>query len=206
MTIFNTPRPSFGQNKGDQYPSPIVGKAAAHRTASLKSADDILAILPGSGETLHALMTGRFDLMHPIVALVGKLGRCDSLCIATLSYNGKNLTEMIGLLDSEAVGSLTLLCSAFFRDHNTELWQETLSEFRERGQRAAAARSHAKIVTLATADGRKLSIEGSANLRTNSNREQFALTDDAAVHDWHTTWITDLVAAREGENVEDAAP
>jgi hypothetical protein len=107
---------------------------------------------------------------------------------------------MVALLDSGAVQSLTLLCSAFFRDHNKELWEETLDDFRERGQRAAAARSHAKVVTVATAGGRRLSLEGSANLRTNSNREQFCLTDDAALHDWHAAWIDALVSQHEGHD------
>lgn len=203
--IFNAPRPAFGRTnpaEAEAFPVPIVGKAAIRRVAMLAQAADVLTAIPGPGETLHAIMTGRYDLMHVIVALVGKLGGCETLRIATLSYNAKNLAEMLNLLDGEAVGSLTLLCSAFFRDHNKELWAETLEEFRERGQRAAAARSHAKVVTFACADGQRISLEGSANLRSNGNREQFALTNDPALHDWHTAWVDELVAAHEGEEAE----
>jgi hypothetical protein len=197
---FNAPRPTFGRTLStDAFPAPIIGKAAARRTASLQQADDVLAVLPGPGETLHALMTGRYDLAHLITALVTYLGDVEAVRIATLSYNGRNLAEMVALLDSGVVKTLTLLCSAFFRDHNKELWEETLEDFRERGQRAAAARSHAKVVTIATSSGRRFSLEGSANLRTNSNREQFALTLDAAVHDWHAAWIDALVMKHEGE-------
>ena len=141
--------------------------------------------------------------MHLITALVTHLGDVQAMRIATLSYNGRNLAEMVALLDSGAVKSLSLLCSSFFRDHNKELWEETLSDFRERGQRAAAARTHAKVVTVATAAGRRLSLEGSANLRTNSNREQFALTEDAAIHDWHAAWIDGMVAQHEGNESDD---
>ena len=119
--------------------------------------------------------------------------------IATLCYNARNLTEMVRLLDSGAVGQMTLLCSAFFRDHNTELWEETLEEFRDRRQRAAAARSHAKVVTFAFTDGRRLAVEGSANLRSNGNREQLLLADGAALHDWHAGWIDELVSKHEGD-------
>jgi len=206
MSQFNAPRTTFGRGPtADALPVPLLGKAADHRVAMLRQAGEVLAVLPGPGETLHAVMTGRYDLMHLISALVGQLGTVESLTIATLSYNGRNLAEMIALLDSGAVKSLTLLCSAFFRDHNKELWEETLTDFRERGQRAAAARCHAKVVCLHTADGRKLSLEGSANLRTNSNREQFALTDDAAVHDWHAAWIGALVSAHEGDDEKESA-
>jgi hypothetical protein len=201
---FQAPKPTFGKaTSTESFPVPITGKAIAHRTASLHQAAEVLAVIPGPGETLHALMTGRYDLMHLIAALIGQLGGCAEIRIATLSFNAKNLAEMVNLLDSEAVGKLTLLCSAFFRDHNHELWEECLSEFRDRGQRAAAARSHCKVVTLACADGRKYSLEGSANLRTNSNREQFALTHDATIHDWHAAWIDELVTAHEGEKAKE---
>jgi hypothetical protein len=200
VTAFNAPRLTFGRNPTtDAFPTPIVGKAAVRRAAMLGQAAEALAVLPGPGETLHALMTGRYDLMHLIIALITHLGDVEAVRVATLSYNGRNLAEVVALLDSEAVHSLTLLCSAFFRDHNKELWEETLADFRERGQRAAAARTHAKVVTVATGSGRRLSLEGSANLRTNSNREQFALTDDDAIHDWHAAWIDQLVTAHEGD-------
>jgi hypothetical protein len=197
---FDAPPPVFGRaNPTDAFPVPIVGKAAARRTAMLAHAGDVLAVLPGPDETLHALMTGRYDLMHLIAVLIGALDGCTEVRFATLSFNGKNLAEIVNLLDSGAVGKLTLLCSAFFRDHNRELWEECLEDFRDRGCRAAAARSHCKVVTLLTRDGRKYTLEGSANLRTNSNREQFALTQDAALYQWHAGWIDALVTAHEGE-------
>jgi len=123
--------------------------------------------------------------------------------IATLSFNGRNLAEMLTLIDSGRVKTLTLLCSCFFRDHNKELWEETLQEFRGRGQRAAAARSHAKVITLALADGERYVIEASANLRTNSNKEQMAVFRDETLHDWHADWIDAEVTRHEGEGDTD---
>lgn len=202
MSRFDTPRVNFGTQPGDMVPAPMVGRALAKRTAQLHQAAAILEVLPGEGESLHAVMTGRYDLMHTIAVLAGHLGRIEILRIATLSFNAKNLTEMIGLLDAHKVGKLTLLCSAFFRDHNRELWDETLEEFRERGQRAAAGRSHAKVVTLGVADGSRFVIEGSANLRTNGNWEQLALYRDATLHDWHGSWIDGLVSKHEGEGAD----
>ena len=91
-----------------------------------------------------------------------------------------------------------MLASLFFRSHKGELWEETLREFRQRGQRAACCHCHAKVVTLAFADSKRLSIEGSANLCGNgSGREQFALINDASLHDWHAKWIDELVTKYE---------
>jgi hypothetical protein len=52
---------------------------------------------------------------------------------------------------------------------------------------------------MAFPDGRRLVLEGSANLRTNSNQEQFCLIRDAGLHDWHARWIDALVAKHEGD-------
>ena len=208
----NAPRPCFARlQRADERtaagtPAGVLSRGLARRAAMLKEAGDVLTVLPAPGEALHAIITGRYDLLHLVVALLDKLGHAPAVRIATLSYNGRNLAEMLRLLDEGKVGSLTLLCSAFFRDHNKELWAETLEDFRQRGQRAAAARSHAKVVTLATAGGRRLSLEGSANLRTNSNREQFCLTEDAALHDWHAGWIDDLVNRHEGDGGDNPGP
>lgn len=202
---FDAPRLSFGrrpQTPADAVPTPALRRAAARRTAMLAEAADVLTCVPGPGESLHGLMTGRYDLMHLLVVLIGRLGRVDRMRVATLSYNGRNLDEMLALLDGGTVRSMTLLCSAFFRDHNKDLFGKTLMEFRRRGHRAAAARSHAKVVTVALPDGRRFVIEGSANLRTNSNREQFALFQDAELAIWHDAWIDQLVTTHEGETEE----
>jgi hypothetical protein len=44
-----------------------------------------------------------------------------------------------------------------------------------------------------------LVFEGSANLRTNKNREQLAVIRDRRLHDWHAGWIDELVSADDGE-------
>jgi hypothetical protein len=215
MPRFTAPRPAFGAGPrvsfggrptGDGLPAPHVSKAPARRTAQLAEAADALTVLPAAGETTHALMTGRYDLMHLLVCLIGRLGIVEAMRIATLSYNARNLAEMVRLLDSGQVKRLTLLCSKFFAEHNTELWEETLEEFRDRGQRAAAARSHAKVVTFAFASGQRLTVEGSANLRSNGNREQMLLADGAGLHDWHAGWIDSLVTQHEGDGDDNPGP
>ena len=107
---------------------------------------------------------------------------------------------MLRWLDARQVVSLTLLASRFFQAHNGALWEETLAEFRSRGQRAACCHSHAKVIALEFASGVKLAIEGSANLCGNgSGREQFALINDAALCAWHARWVTEAVARHEGD-------
>jgi len=147
--------------------------------------------------------TARLDLSDLIGHLLGRLGRCDRLLIATLGYNEKNLIALMRWFDAGQVGSITLLTSKFHRAHKGQLWELSREQFRQRRQRLAAAYSHAKVCTLAFADGGRYVIEGSANLCGNgSGREQFALVQDAGLHDWHSRWIDDLVTRYEGQEQE----
>jgi hypothetical protein len=196
------PRPSFGQRIGpdEKAAGVMIARGLARRQAMIRQAAAMVEYLPGPGEAVHGLIVARFDLLHLVVVLLQRLGPCRALRLATLSFNARNLVELVGILDAPNPPKLTLLASEFFRAHNTELWEEAVEELRDGGARLAAARSHAKVVTLDFASGIKLTLEGSANLRANGNREQFALIHDDAVHDWHAAWIDDLVTQHEGDD------
>ncbi len=205
MARFSVRKLHFGHgpaedDDGTGLPLPLRVKLAARRAAGIREAKETLALLPGPGESLHALCTARMDLTDVIGSLLERLGKCDRLVIGTLGYNARNLRTMLRWLDARQVGSLTLLASIFFRSHNGELWAQTLDEFRSRGQRAACCHSHAKVVSLAFASGTRLAIEGSANLCGNgSGREQLCLVNDAALCDWHARWVLEAVARHEGK-------
>jgi hypothetical protein len=203
MTRFAVRLVPFGRrpasDDGEGLPTPATVKLTARRAAGIAEAKSVLEHLPRPGESLHAVCTARMDLTDVVGALLTQLGRCDRMMIATLGYHRRNLKTLLAWLDSRAVGTLSLVASIFFRSHNGDLWQETQSEFRQRGQRTACCHSHAKVVTLAFATGERLSIEGSANLCGNgSGREQFALIHDGGLHDFHAGWIDELVTKHEG--------
>jgi hypothetical protein len=206
MARFAPSRVHFGERPQDDFeddgtglPTPIRTKATARRTAGIREAKEVLARLPGAGESLHAVVTARLDLTDVLTALLETVGPCERLHVATLGFNDKNLRAMLGWLDTGRVKSLALVASIFFRSHKGDLWEQTQAEFRDRGQRCACCHSHAKVVALSFADGRAFAIEGSANLCGNgSGREQFALFNDPALTAWHAGWIDELLN-RHGE-------
>jgi hypothetical protein len=206
MARFTAARVHFGEKPPDDFdddgtglPTPIRTKATARRTAGIREAKQVLEHLPGPGESVHAVVTARLDLTDVLTALLETVGPCDRMRVATLGFNERNLRTMLGWLDSGRVRSLALVASIFFRSHKGDLWEETLREFRARGQRAACCHSHAKVVAMHFADGPAFSIEGSANLCGNgSGREQFALFADPALTAWHAGWIDELIQRHEG--------
>jgi ABC-type ATPase involved in cell division len=159
---------------------------------------DVLAHLPAPGESLHALMTGRYDLCDLLDVLLYRLGNALAVRIATLSFNERNARRMIEWTTSATVGRLTVLCSRFFVEHNHEVY-EPLRQALTVPHRIASSRNHCKVACFHFADGCKLALEGSANLRTNGNLEQFCLLHDDDLHDWHAQWIDAEVSPREGD-------
>jgi hypothetical protein len=154
-------------------------------------------------------VTGTFDLCQVVTSAVARLPDCRHLRIATLCYNKRNAAELLGLLETRSADPLrlTLLVSSFFRSHNKELHEWFADQLRSfPAARLAAARSHCKVVCfdLGPADG--LVFEGSANLRTNGNREQLTATRDRPLHDWHAAWIDELVNADGQSQAEHETP
>lgn len=195
------PRPAFGRTVHQRPAAPVRTKLTARYQQAARTASELLPQLPDTGEAIHSLMIGTFDLMQVITATVGRLPRCTHLRIATLCYNKRNAVEMLTLLDSQQSLRLTLLVSSFFRSHNKELHEWFAGEVAacERA-RLAAARSHAKVVCFDLGESDGLVFEGSANLRTNGNREQLTTIRDRQLHDWHAGWIDQMVNT-DGEGI-----
>ena len=168
------------------------------RFASLRAAADVLDHLPEEGESLHALMNGWYDLAQLLIVLIERLGSVVlTMRIGTLSLSRRNARELAALLDQGRVRRLDVLCSSFFKRHDADIFEELAQEMHARGQRVAAARSHAKIVTIALEDGRRYALEGSPNLRTNSNIEQFCLTRDADLFAFYDGWLIEMITRHE---------
>jgi hypothetical protein len=194
--------PAIAQPKGRQA---FLSRVNKRRFASLAAANPAIKQLPGPGESLHGIMTGHYDLMQLLVVILQRLkSPCTVMRIATLSLSARNVQEMAALLDSKAVVKLDILASDFFRTHNTEIFAELVKELQDRGQRVAAGRSHCKVATIALKDGRRYTLEGSANLRTNKNLEQFALTQCPELHGFFDGWIAEMVGANEVHRSDDS--
>jgi hypothetical protein len=110
MARFAVRRLPFGRRLPDEdtdgLPAPARVKLAARRAAGIAETQAVLQHLPAPGESLHALCTARMDLTDVIAALIGKLGPCERMKVATLGYNERNLATMLSWLDAGAVRRL----------------------------------------------------------------------------------------------------
>jgi hypothetical protein len=156
---------------------------------------------------LHTLLTGYFDFALVLTCVLrSRPAPCEHARIATLSFGPKNTQEIARWLDERLVVRVTLLCADFMAKASPKVYQGAVKELAEqRGQVVGAARCHAKVVTLAFADGLRLVFEGSANLRTNRNMENLCVVNDPGLHDWHAAWIDQKVREHEIDESRSAA-
>lgn len=205
LAFGSNPRPAFGQAAQHLPPhaTPLKAKAEAKYRRAAKTAAELLPDLPERGEVVHALMTGSYDLAQVITAVVPRLPALRHLRIATLCYSKRNVVELCSLLDTHKGMALTMLVSSFHREHNKELHEWAVGELTGfPGVKLAAARTHCKVVGFDIAPGDALVFEGSANLRSNRNREQLSVFRDRELHQWHASWIDELVSADDGQEEE----
>src|SRR3954470_7043127 len=68
------PRPAFGRAAQhlSAAPTPARARAAARHRHAARTAAELLPELPAPGESVHALMTGHFDLCQVITAVVDR--------------------------------------------------------------------------------------------------------------------------------------
>jgi hypothetical protein len=161
-------------------------------------AEQVIERLPAEDEALHMAVCGRFALWD-VVSAVLKLGACDiaELTIATLGFSRKNIDALCQLLDTGHISRASLLCSHYFSKTSTEIYDHAQAELSRRSTaRFLSVRTHAKLLLIELADGRTVTVESSANLRSCKNIEQVSVIGDPQLYDFHRTWIDELF--REG--------
>ena len=162
--------------------------------------------LPGAGETLHGVISGKYALWQLVPALIEKTGmKIADLHIATLSYSQQNAAELLGLVEDGQVKRVTLLVSYFFKSQNRELYDSLVPALLERGHRVLSMRTHCKLLLAKMSRGTRYVVESSANLRSCKNIEQFCLTRCPRLYAFHRQWIEEELFAprtREAADVD----
>jgi hypothetical protein len=164
---------------------------------AVSNAAKALDRLPEPRETFHVVMSGNFNAWDivPAVLTLAAPATIAELNVATLGFNEQNATELIGLLDAGQVGRCTFICSVYYKSmkDGAPVYDALAEALTNRGHQIAAIRCHAKILGMELTDGRCLTVESSANLRSCRNIEQFTLSHDADLLHFHREWMMELL-------------
>lgn len=182
--------------EGDRMHKRKPARRLFHNAARTEAAIDALNGLPAAGETWHVLMPGAYDSFDLIDAMLEHAAPAtiEALHLASLGFNARNAKRLLKMMDADQVGRCTLtVCVYYEAEHNERDTCYLLAqELPRRGGWYVATRSHCKIIAARFTDGRCYVIESSANLRSCRNLEQFTITHDAALFDFHRVWLQEV--------------
>jgi hypothetical protein len=161
------------------------------------AAEEAIDHIPDPDEEFRLVIGGRFALYNVVLACLTRAASpIDTLVIATLGFSKRNVDGLCDLIDTGQAGRLDLLCSHYFKGTSRVSYDYAAQAFTSRPQaRFLSIRTHAKILAMRFRDGRTVTVESSANLRSCENIEQMILSGSPDVFDFHRRWIGSLFDA-----------
>ena len=169
-------------------------KRSFHDKRRAAHAAEVIERIPHPDEGRHIVVGGSFAMFDCLAAVLQIAATpADDVTISTLSFSKLNILALCKLLDAGTVGRIVLACSHYFAASSKPIWQIATEQLTEkRGQLVITSRTHAKILAIKLADGRAVTVESSANLRSCSNIEQMTVYGCPRLYDFHAAWIRGL--------------
>lgn len=135
------------------------------------------------------ILDGKFIFGDFIEALiVNNNWEVEDLTISTLSMSQDNVDSLQNLIVGNFVKSLNIIVSHYYfaNERHRDGMMPYLYDKLDIGDvlQVAVASVHTKIAMIRTACGKKITIHGSANLRTSSNIEQIVIEHTPSLYDW----------------------
>lgn len=156
--------------------------------------------LPEKGESLHFVIDGKFEPCDiiPATRRLSDPATIKMLVITTLSFNVDNIATLMRGMDQGKIGGLLLVTSHYFQQVERSLFEQTRLELEKRGGHIAADRVHAKLILMEMTNGDCFTVEGSGNLRSCNSIEQFVMTNDKCLLEFHRNWIEENAESQAG--------
>ena len=155
---------------------------------------ELIKKLPPPGWSYHVISNGQYDFWTFIPALAALIGRQGLfLHMSTWTMSRNNAVDMIERFDSGQFKEMTLFTGLYFKRRESAVYAKVVEAFIERKQRYLAFKNHAKIILIGD-EKEKYIIEGSANFTANPRMEQYVLTRDDKLFDFHKEWMEEILA------------
>ena len=143
---------------------------------------------PEKGMRAFCLINGTFIAGDFIEAFIVKHNiHVKRLTISTLSLSQNNVDSLNNLLEGGYVDELNLVVSDYFFAHERRGLVQYMYDVLDKGEKfqLAAAGTHCKLTMIETHDGLKITMHGSANLRSSSNIEHICIEEGEELYDFN---------------------
>lgn len=117
------------------------------------------------------------------------------MTISTLSLSQNNVDSLVNLVEADYLQKLNLIVSDYFFSHERHDLVPYMYEELDKNDmfQLSVARVHTKICLIETECGKKITIHGSANLRTSGNVEQIVIERDVDLFDFNKSWHDEII-------------
>lgn len=141
----------------------------------------------------YAIVSGNFifgDLLEALI--LNKKLSVKNLFISTLSMSENNIDSLVNIMQSGQVEKLHLLVSSYFfahERHNLIPYIHEELDNKEWSFLFCVAGSHTKLCLIELTNGLKITIHGSANMRSSGNIEQIAITENEELYEFNKIFL-----------------
>ncbi len=143
------------------------------------------------GMRVHCIVSGNFMFSHFLRALLmDNMVKAKRITITTLSMSQSCIEALKDICDLGYCEKLDLIVSMYFYSHERQSLIPYLYESLDYHDapyqfQLAVADTHCKTIQIETTGGAKLTVHGSANLRSSGCIEQICIEENAELHDFH---------------------
>jgi len=157
----------------------------------------VMDSLPATGEVLHVVSNGKFDFWTWVPVLIRLSGgKVEHLFASTWTLSRANANEMLRMLNAGDIGMVTLLTGEEFKSRETAVYGTLVEGLLKKHQRYMSCPNHAKVLLLRnSATATWLTVEGSANFTSNPRIENYVITNERSVFEFHHAWMEEIFSA-----------
>jgi len=164
------------------------------RVTQKENLREVIKTPPKPGEQIHVVSANKFDFWTWVPVMVDWIEKADRLYCSTWTTNRANTKNMFELWDAGKIGVSDWLVGLYFKRRETNVYSMLLEGLVKRGGRLKAFETHAKVLLLNNPDHDAwYTIEGSANLTANPRLEQYVITNDKALWEFHREWFEEML-------------
>lgn len=170
-------------------------KRRQQRIGQQEKLKSVIQTPPEPGEQIHIVSANKFDFWTWVPTMIDWIGTTENLYCSTWTACRNNVVEMFELWDSGRItGSVTFATGIYFKRRETSVYATLVEGLLKRGGRYKAFETHAKVLLLNNAERNAwYTIEGSANLTSNPRLEQYVITNDKTLYEFHREWFEEIL-------------
>lgn len=188
-----------GIDKFETQEMPDSRRAEVHRAKHVVrrgfQTRELSEIMPeiSEGNIYHVVSRGNFDSFNFLPLIIERHGEVDEYLFTTWALNRDNVVDMLELFDQGKVLQIEAFVGTYLKRRETAVYGLLFDGLQKRGQRMKAFRNHSKIQLFRVGD-LYVVVEGSANLTANGNCENFVVSVDRGVWEFHAGWLREIMA------------